>query len=617
MLSATPNKFSDSLRSLGLQLTLLITACMTSAIAAFGIHLADEQANANERDTKQRAAVLAHYISGDVANNLVARDFIGIERQLAALNAMPGLRHIYVINHDGTIISHVAADADGNLNPVFKQEQLSLPNQASAEQFDAGETLETWEPIRLDNVIGWIRLLSDLQPVYAGRQAIYRHTAAAGLLAVLVSLTALFLFLRPRITALNSLANFARRLDTHVGEQLKIYRGSSDIEAVALGLNQASERLAADEQLLRLHALQLRTVVENMPVLMDAFDEHGHIIVWNKECERVSGYSAAEIIGNPHAIEMLYPDPDYRNVMLNEWQTRSAGFRDWALTLTAKSGAQRTIAWSNFSTEFPIPGWASWSIGIDITQTLENERLKDEFVSTVNHELRTPLTAIHGSLRLVASNTMGKIPDGARQLIDLAERNCERLMRLITNVLDMQRLQTGQVALTLKPLDMDPLVKDAIEVNQPYAAQHGVRLILAPITDSDVTAVGDHDKLLQVLTNLISNAIKFSPTETTVEVSVKREVNSIRIAVRDEGPGVPETFSNKIFRRFSRASDSPTSHVGGSGLGLYISKSIVEHHSGRIGFENNPDKGATFYVWLPAEQANGVANISTPHSDTN
>jgi len=340
---------------------------------------------------------------------------------------------------------------------------------------------------------------------------------------------------------------------------------------------------------------------------MDAFDEHGHLIVWNNECERVSGYTAAEMIGNPRAVELLYPEAEYRNAMIKEWQKRGSTFRDWALTLTTKDGAQKTIAWSNFSKQFPIPGWASWSIGVDITQTMENERLKDEFVSTVNHELRTPLTAIHGSLRLVASNTMGTMPDAARHIIHIAERNCERLMRLITNVLEMQKLQTGQVALTLKPVDVGPLVKDAIEVNQPFAAHHGVELIMAPIGAVDATVVGDHDKLLQVLTNLISNAIKFSPAKTTVQVAVKQDADSIRIEVRDQGPGIPDAFRSKIFQRFARASDSPTTHVGGSGLGLYISKSIIEHHNGRIDFEDNPDKGATFYIVLPATHTTNLA----------
>lgn len=616
-MSATARQhFLAPLRSLGLQLTLLTAACVIAAISAFGIYLANKQAGANEQDTKQRAVVLAHYLSVGVANDLVGRDFIGIERQLAALDAMPGVRHVYVTSHDGAIISHIAADQNGNLKPIFKQEQLALPDKPSALQFESGNTLETWEPVLLDKMVGWVRLLSDLAPVHASQQAIYQNTAAAGLLAAFVTLSALFLFLRPRIAALNALANFARRFDAHAGDQVNVYRGSSDIEAVAVSLNQASERIAADEQLLRLQALQLRTVVENMPVLMNAFDEHGHFIVWNKECERVSGYSAAEIIGNPRAIEMLYPDPDYRNAMFAEWQKRGSTFRDWALSLTAKNGAQRIIAWSNFSKQFPIPGWASWSIGVDITQTMENERLKDDFVSTVNHELRTPLTALHGSLRLVASNTMGTLPEAARHLINIAERNCDRLMRLITNVLDMQKLQTGQVVLDLKPLDIGLLVKDAIEVNQPFAMQHGVSLVQTPMANSDVTTLGDHDKLQQVLTNLISNAIKFSPTNSTVTVEIKRDVDSIRIAIQDEGPGIPEDFSNKIFQRFSRASDSPTHHVGGSGLGLYISKAIIEHHNGRIDFANNPNKGATFYVVLPATPKTNSANVTTMSSDT-
>ena len=430
--------------------------------------------------------------------------------------------------------------------------------------------------------------------------------------ALLVSLTALFIFLRPRIVALNSITNFVGTLDSNLNRRLEIYRGSSDIEALGRGLRDASERIAADGELLRGRERQLRTVVENMPVLMDAYDEHGHIIVWNKECERVTGYTAAQMIGNPCAMETLYPDPQYREAVLKQGRYHGSQFRDWALEVTTKRGLKRTIAWSNISAEFPIAGWAMWRIGVDITKTVENDRLKDEFVSTVNHELRTPLTAVLGSLRLISSTMITTVPEPARDLIALAERNCDRLSHLINNVLHIQRLQKEASVMDIQRVDTARLLAAVVASNQPFAHEYKVILRVARMAVSNCDTLGDHDKLEQVLTNLISNAIKFSPTGETVDVSLDRDVENIRISIRDRGPGISDEFSQKIFQRFARAHDGPASRVGGSGLGLYISRSIVDQHHGRIDFENNADVGTTFHVFLPAAHP----HIDTKHAGT-
>lgn len=592
-----------SLRSLGVQLAVLTAFCLILAIGTFGCFLAQDYAHAMERNVIQRTANITQQVAGGVSNALLVRDYLTVENQLLILEPVPGFRDVFVVSKDGAILSHVTADGSGFLKAVFARATVGIPPGHGPQQLRHGETLETWHPIGVAQVHGWVRLVSDLEPFYAEQRQIYWRTAVAGLIAAGFSLTLLLLFLRPRIRALKALTEFAGNLHAEAHQPLPIYRGSTDIEQLSISMSQAADRLASDAEALRLEQRRLRTVVENMPVLLNAYDERVGFIAWNKTCERVTGFTAEEIVGNPCALELLYPDRAQREGMLDEWrQNGSGGFHDWVLTLRTKSGEQRTISWSNLSEEFPIPGWSTWNVGIDITQMLENERLKDEFISTVNHELRTPLTAIHGALRLMMNEAATPLPPHAWQLVEIAERNCARLGRLISNVLDLQRIQSCAVTPTFDAVSVMRLARDAIESNRPFASLNGVSIEAAEGPYSDTMVCGDADKLMQVLTNLLSNAIKFSPSGTVVRVAVRACGDEALLEVRDQGPGIAEAFAGKIFQRFARAENGATKNVGGSGLGLCISKAIIEQHHGRIEFENNPGGGATFRVVLPIQQ---------------
>lgn len=231
----------------------------------------------------------------------------------------------------------------------------------------------------------------------------------------------------------------------------------------------------------------------------------------------------------------------------------------------------------------------------DITAMKEVERVKNEFISTVSHELRTPLTAIIGSLGLVRETATDLDPDAAN-FLDMAYQNSERLSVLINDVLDLEKIESGQMTIDLRPLDLRRELEHAVRINQPYADIHGTRLRLLPGEDFTVSA--DPDRLLQVLTNLLSNAAKFSPEGSEVEVSAARNGSAVRIAVRDRGPGIPESFRGSIFQRFERSDNSDTRRKGGTGLGLSICKALVERMNGSIGFESEPGKGTTFYFDL-------------------
>ncbi|HEX9203078.1 MAG TPA: ATP-binding protein [Vicinamibacteria bacterium] len=234
------------------------------------------------------------------------------------------------------------------------------------------------------------------------------------------------------------------------------------------------------------------------------------------------------------------------------------------------------------------------------------EALKDEFISLVNHELRTPLTSIHGALGIINTRLGAELPEEARRLLDIAYRNSRRLTRLVDNVLDLQKIESGTVTFAMQAQPLRPLLEHAVEANQPYAAQLGVTLVLGDAPPAVQVAV-DGDRVIQVLTNLLSNAAKFSPPGERVAVSAVSSAGCWRVAVTDHGPGIPESFRGRVFQRFAQADSSTTRPRGGTGLGLSICKAIVERMGGRIGFETSSGRGTTFYFDLPMARAPGEA----------
>lgn len=234
----------------------------------------------------------------------------------------------------------------------------------------------------------------------------------------------------------------------------------------------------------------------------------------------------------------------------------------------------------------------------DISKQKQMDRLKSEFVSTVSHELRTPLTSIRGSLGLVAGGVAGELPAQAKGMIDIAYSNTERLLTLINDILDIEKIQSGKIDFDFRPQPLMPLVEQAIASNRGYAAQHHVTFGLTG-ENPDVMVNVDGERLMQVMSNLLSNAAKFSHADGQVEVAVTLEDQQVRVAVIDHGVSVPEDFRSRIFDKFTQADSSDTRHKGGTGLGLSITKSIVEMMQGNIGFDSQLGVGTTFYFTLP------------------
>uniref|UniRef100_UPI0035E444E9 ATP-binding protein n=2 Tax=Stutzerimonas kunmingensis TaxID=1211807 RepID=UPI0035E444E9 len=234
----------------------------------------------------------------------------------------------------------------------------------------------------------------------------------------------------------------------------------------------------------------------------------------------------------------------------------------------------------------------------DITQRKHLEQMKNEFVSTVSHELRTPLTSIAGSLGLINGEALGPVPNAMREMLSIAQSNSQRLRKLIDDLLDMDKLLAGKMSFIPQQLDIDSFLAECVTSHQGFARQHDVQLSYTGGPVAQVTA--DPMRLQQVLSNLLSNALKFSPAGSQVLLSAQALGGQIRILVVDQGPGVPAEFVDRLFEKFSQADASDRRQKGGTGLGLAISKELMERMGGCIGFYPRPGGGSVFWVELPA-----------------
>jgi Amt family ammonium transporter len=228
----------------------------------------------------------------------------------------------------------------------------------------------------------------------------------------------------------------------------------------------------------------------------------------------------------------------------------------------------------------------------------EADRIKNDFISTVSHELRTPLTSINASLGLMADGVAGELPSESRELVRIARENSDRLVRLITDILDIDRIESGRLEYDLRAIEIGKLLEQTIEAHRAFAGEQMVLLVLNDEA-AGARVRADADRLVQVVTNLLSNALKFSPEGAPVEVSTARREGMIRVSVRDQGPGLPSSFHDLVFEKFTQADTSDRRRLGGTGLGLSICRAIIEDLGGRIDFETGAGAGTTFFFDLP------------------
>jgi len=361
-----------------------------------------------------------------------------------------------------------------------------------------------------------------------------------------------------------------------------------------------------------------RSLLENVRLVVVGLDRQGIVEYVNPFFLELVEYSSEEVLGK-NWYEVFLPPHQRQRVQEHFLQLQQQGLHNYYQnSILTKSGQERLIAWNNtILRDLQGEAIATLSIGEDITERYAIERMKDEFVSVVSHELRTPLTSIHGALNLLSSGLIDARSDRGRRVIDIASEGADRLVRLVNDILELERLESGKISLLQRSCNAADLLEKATDLMQVMANRAKVTL---SVYSQDIQLNADSDRIIQVLTNLLGNAIKFSPEGSTVSLSVElvngeSEIvgahsraplqespltKSILFTVKDRGRGIPEDKIESIFERFHQVDASDSRKKGGTGLGLAICRSIIQQHGGRIWAESVLGEGSSFYFTLPS-----------------
>lgn len=372
------------------------------------------------------------------------------------------------------------------------------------------------------------------------------------------------------------------------GRALRMIGAQTDIQA----LRDAQDALFHSEE-------RFRLVLSHAPVGMAILDVNGRLSTANSALGTLTGHSV-ETLCNMSLIDLF--DPEESDVIV---RSVSALHGDSNRTYRGEHKVTRqdgTVRWGLVKVSWTFDSHGNDEIYIlqiyDMTREIEANRIKSEFVATVSHELRTPLTSIKGALGLLDAGKRKDMDAAGRRLLDIASANTDRLVYLVNDILDLEKISAGKLDFKIENHAAAAMTQLAIEQNSPLAFRSGVAIELADKSEG-AEVLADPDRTAQVLSNLLSNACKYAPRDTAVDVRITARKDDILFEVIDRGPGVPDHFRSKIFKPFSQADSSDTRQKGGTGLGLNISKQIVEVMGGEIGFESIPDVQTVFWFTCP------------------
>jgi hypothetical protein len=392
-----------------------------------------------------------------------------------------------------------------------------------------------------------------------------------------------------------------RVVDVEVDAHALHFRGRRAVLGV---IQDITERKRA-QQALQESEERYRDLAENAAELIQSVSPQGQFLYVNHAWRQTLGYSEGEI-ARLSITDILSPQHLTRYQQVAATVMAGETVNDVETVFVAKNGTQITVEGSVNCKLVDGKAVATSGIFRNVTARREIEKMKDEFVSTVSHELRTPLTSIRGSLGLLAGGLLAADPGKARRMVDIAMVNTDRLVRLINDILDIERIESGRVKMEKRACEAASLMLQAVDSVRELADKAGVKLEVSP---GPGRILADPDRVIQTMTNLLGNAIKFSPQGSTISLNLRRQNGDMLFEVKDRGRGIPADKLTVIFERFQQVDASDRREKGGTGLGLAICRSIVEQHGGRIWVESVLGQGSSFYFTLPVMEEEVVPVI--------
>jgi PAS domain S-box-containing protein len=598
-------------------------------------------------------STIAQVIGSNSTAALTFGDRHAAHEVLSALRAKPSIIAAGIYTERGVPFAQYEPNAAISIPRIVLQDGI----------YDRGDRVELFYGILLDHErIGTLYIAADIRDRNA-RLKQYGEIAAGILLLSLLTAFVLATRLQGRISRpIVEMARVAALVSKDKSFSVRAsdpgLNDGDEIGNLMTGFNSMLAELEERDHKLLLHQTHLEEIVDRRTAELTAANEE--LLVAKNAAEKAAAINAqlareSALILNSATDGIMGIGLDNRPTFLNPAGVRILGMtlsdmqgrtiheavhhshadgtpwpeKDCTNTVTMHRGDPITIMddtfWRLDGTSFPVE-YASTpmcdeegnNLGAvvtfrDVTERRAIERMKSEFVSTVSHELRTPLTSIRGALGLLSSGLLGPMAERGQRMLEIAVTNTDRLVRLINDILDLERIGSGKVELTRGSVDAQAIMDQAREGIQSMADQAGIRIVAEPAAGS---LWGDSDRLIQTLTNLLGNAIKFSPANTTVTLSGTAGMADFTFCVADQGRGVPDDKLDSIFQRFSQVDASDSRDKGGSGLGLAICESIVSAHGGRIWAEANHPTGSRFQFTIPLTKPSVAAPESGSPSST-
>ena len=556
-----------------------------------------------------------------------------VERSVVGSSSLPSLETL-IVSAKGEVFMGPAGLIRTTINSESYQRAQRERNGYALETWPDGKQYlvgfaQTGALVKDYPSLGWIVLVrQSVDAAYAPVQQLRTYIIASGL--ALAALFSLFGYaVARRITRpLKDLAASAGRMQD--GDLLEIAPGRggySEIHALSDTLNvlvanldgrrrqleqlngTLEQRVAGRTQELteafaavQASEARIRAIIEASQDAFIGVDPDGRIIDWNTNAETMLGWERAHAIGRTLA-ELHLADqfrPTASDTVRDFVDAGQQGALERRSERLIKGRSGRTVPVEMTTCVTGADGQMCFSIFLrDITERKKVEQLKNDFVSIVSHELRTPLTSMRASLELMEEGVLGELPPDAHELVVICSNNCQRLTRLVNDVLDVQKIDAGMMSIRPVTQPLLPLLEAAARTMRGAANGKGVAIVVDAGESPDAAAAVDFDRMMQVMTNLLSNAIKFSPTGGTVTLKMSPENSKVGIRVIDQGPGIPVAEREHVFQPFVQLTDSQGgAQRHGTGLGLSISKRILDGHGGAVEIADNPGGGTVFHITL-------------------
>lgn len=570
---------------------------VSAIVVAFGIVLtALSVRSQNERlrhELEDRGKLLTTVIAANTTDALAMIEVRELRRMIAEARDQENVLDAVAFDEDGRVLT------DGTVVNPKRHELISEAalrhiqgSQALLVEF-AGDVMTVTKPVHLGGrILGGVRLQYSLAGLAEDQASLARRTFMVGAIFALLGVIAAALLTEAVTRPLKEVIRATRALSEGEPAPRVPVRTADEVGELAEAFNEMTRNLR-DTTVSRDY---LDRVLETMGECLVVTGPDGTITRVNPAVCRLSGVGEEELLGQN--IRDLFRAPLGHISLLDALQPDGTAY-GLETELLAKGGETVPVIVSVGVMEASAGRTRSFVVvAADIGDRLRHEQQKDEFVTMVHHEVRAPLTAVRGAIGLLEGGVAGELGERGRELVEIALRNSERMERLVNDILASRKLDSGRMEFHLEDVELLSLVQQAIESTAAYASKHDVRIELDEAVPKATVRV-DPDRMIQVLTNVLSNAVRFSAEGEVVSVTMTRGEKNLRVAVSDKGPGIAEDFQDHVFEAFARGEHDAWRHRSGTGLGMSISKGIIEELGGVITFDTEIGAGTTFFIDVP------------------